>query len=65
MASTPSKTDRADWPGPVIDHKAFAAALAERRAAAGEPEMPRNEGARRTASKRALLAAIEAAGGKW
>ena len=36
-----------------------------RRAAAGDPVMPRNDGARRTASKRALLKAIEDAGGKW
>jgi hypothetical protein len=59
-----SKTS-ADWPGQRIDHASFAATLAERRRAAGDPEMPRNDGARRTASKRALLKAIEDAGGKW
>lgn len=29
------------------------------------PELPRNSGKRRTASKRALLKAIEEAGGRW
>lgn len=45
--------------------KDFAADIARRREAAGNPEMPRNSGKRRTASKRALLEAIEDAGGKW
>ena len=44
---------------------AFGRTLAARRAALGDPEMPRNSGTRRTASKRALLKAIEDAGGKW
>lgn len=65
MASTVSKADRPDWPGPVIDHAQFADDLARRRAELGQPQMPRNAGERRTPSKRALLAAIEAAGGKW
>jgi hypothetical protein len=43
----------------------FAAELARRREALGNPELPRNSGKRRTASKRALLNAIEDAGGKW
>lgn len=43
----------------------FAADIARRREAAGNPEMPRNSGKRRTTSKRALLKAIEDAGGKW
>ncbi len=43
----------------------FAADVARRREAAGDPDMPRNSGKRRTASKRALLKAIEKAGGKW
>jgi hypothetical protein len=59
-----SKTS-ADWPGEVLDHDAFARDLAARRAALGNPEAPRNSGTRRTASKRALLAAIEKAGGRW
>lgn len=50
---------------PVIDMAEFGRVLAERRAALGYPEAPRNSGARRTASKRALLKAIEDAGGNW
>lgn len=66
MVSKTSAFDRiAGWPGKVIRHDEFAAALADRRAAAGNPAMPRNEGTRRTPSKRALLKAIEEAGGKW
>lgn len=59
-----SKTST-DWPGRRVDHSAFAAALAERRAAIGSPDLPRNTGKRRTPSKKALLEAIEAVGGKW
>ncbi|SEK70945.1 hypothetical protein SAMN05216382_0962 [Sphingomonas palmae] len=54
-----------DWPGRRIDHAAFAAALAERRAALGEPEMQRNAGSNRTASKKTLLAAIKQTGKRW
>lgn len=43
----------------------FAADIARRRDAAGNPDLPRNSGTRRTPSKRALLKAIEDAGGKW
>jgi hypothetical protein len=43
----------------------FAADIARRREAAGNPELPQNSGERRTPSKRALLKAIEEAGGKW
>lgn len=40
--------------------------LEQRRAALRrEVAVPRNSGTRRTASKRALLAAIEATGAKW
>ena len=53
------------WPGRRLDHAAFAVTLAERRAALGDPVMPRNSGTRRTASKRALLKAIEDVGGEW
>lgn len=56
-------------PGPAepkrVKFEVFAADIARRREAAGNPEMPRNSGKRRTASKRALLRAIEEAGGKW
>jgi hypothetical protein len=44
---------------------AFGRDLARRRAALGDPEAPRNAGDRRTDSKRALLAAIKKAGGRW
>lgn len=44
----------------------FGEDVMRRRAALGVPiNMPRNSGERRTESKKALLAAIEAAGGKW
>lgn len=49
----------------VVPLEDFAADLARRREAAGNPEAPRNSGKRRTASKRALLKAIEEAGGRW
>jgi hypothetical protein len=39
--------------------------LIRRRAELGGIEVPRNSGIRRTPSKRALLKAIEEAGGKW
>lgn len=64
MASTPSKTDDG-WTGRRIDFESFAADIERRRAETGVTELPRNSGKRRTASKKALLAAIEAAGGKW
>jgi hypothetical protein len=53
------------WPGPRISHREFAERLAARRAELGNPELPRNSGKRRTASKRALLEEIEKAGGRW
>jgi hypothetical protein len=66
MASKHSKTDIApDWTGPRVDFARFSAELAARRAALGNPELPRNAGQNRTASKKALLKAITAAGGKW
>lgn len=39
--------------------------LSRRLAEVGEVEVPRNAGTRRTPSKRALLKAIEDAGGRW
>jgi hypothetical protein len=54
-----------EWPGPRISHPEFARELSKRRAELGNPELPRNSGKRRTASKRALLKAIEKAGGRW
>ena len=52
-------------PEPVIDMVEFGRDLLRRRRLAGDPEVPRNSGKRRTSSKRALLRAIEEAGGKW
>jgi hypothetical protein len=46
-------------------HEAFGAWLARRRAETGITTITRNSGKRRTASKKALLKAIEDAGGKW
>jgi hypothetical protein len=59
-----SKTSK-DNGEPAIDMAAFGRELARRKAAAGPLTIPRNSGKRRTASKRALLKAIEQAGGKW
>lgn len=50
---------------PVIDMAAFGRDLMRRRVDAGNPDLPRNSGKRRTPGKRALLKAIEDAGGKW
>jgi hypothetical protein len=55
----------ADWSGKRIDHAQYAAQLETRRELLGQPELPRNSGTRRTESKKALLKAIEDAGGKW
>lgn len=60
MASKSSKPER-----PAVSLAEFGQDVLRRRAAAGDPVMPRNEGKRRTPSKRALLKAIEDAGGKW
>jgi hypothetical protein len=48
-----------------VDFAEFSTEIARRRAEVGDIEIPRNSGKRRTASKRALLKAIEEAGGKW
>ena len=58
-----SKADSAQ--ARVIDMAELGARLASRRAELGNPDLPRNAGTRRTPSKRALLKAIEDAGGKW
>jgi hypothetical protein len=60
-----SKTSKPDDEGPVIRTAEFGRRVAARKAALGIPDPPRNGGANRTASKRALLKAIEDAGGKW
>ena len=43
----------------------FVADIERRRQATGIIDVPRNAGTRRTPSKRALLKAVEEAGGKW
>ena len=50
---------------PICTSDASSTSRATCTADAGNPAMPRNAGTRRTASKRALLEAIEDAGGKW
>ena len=60
-----SKTSRAEAGEPVIRMAELGARLAARRAELGIPELARNAGKNRTPSKRALLKAIEDAGGKW
>jgi hypothetical protein len=65
MASKTSKAESrsvplAEWAADIARRRA------EYEARTGKPfEMPRNSGKRRTASKRALLKAIDEAGGKW
>jgi hypothetical protein len=61
MASKTSKAEERE----AVDMAAFGRDLARRREAAGNPEPPRNSGKRRTPGKRALLKAIEDAGGTW
>lgn len=60
MASPASPPDR-----PARSLRDFGAALERRRAALGNPELPRNTGTRRTPAKQALLAAIRDSGGDW
>ncbi len=67
----PAKASNADWPGPVIKMEEFGRQLAERRAAyeakyghSVDESMPRNSGANRTESKKALLKAIDEAAAK-
>lgn len=63
MASQTSQPN--SWRGRRILHREFGERLAARRAELGNPELARNSGKRRTASKKALLAEIEKAGGRW
>ena len=60
-----SRTSRVEQSETVIDMAELGARLSERLAALGSPPPPRNSGKRRTASKKALLKAIERVGGKW
>lgn len=52
-------------PREAVSLDAFARDVARRREAAGSVSMPRNSGKRRTASKQALLAALEDGGARW
>ena len=52
-------------PRKPIPFAEFSADVARRQAEFGPIVAPRNAGNRRTESKRALLKAIEEAGGKW
>ena len=67
MASKTSPTVKADPDGDLrrASFKAMSEKLTRRRAELGEIDIPRNSGERRTPGKRALLKAIEEAGGKW
>lgn len=60
-----SKTSKGDGGEAVIRMEEFGRRIAARKAELGLPDPPRNIGKRRTASKRALLKAIENAGGRW
>ncbi|MEP2235192.1 MAG: hypothetical protein ABJM58_03950 [Alteripontixanthobacter sp.] len=61
MASTPSPAEPQDQ---VIRVGEFGRRIEARKAALGLPDPPRNAGANRTPTKRALLKAIEDAGGE-
>jgi hypothetical protein len=60
MASTRSKVE-----AEAISLDAFGRDVQRRREAAGNIQIPRNTGSRRTESKRALLKAIKSVGGNW
>ncbi len=49
----------------AIDMADFGRVLVARRKALGDLDVPRNNGSRRTPSKRALLKAIKETGGRW
>ena len=59
-----SKTSKAEAEA-IIDMAELGARLARRKAELGLPDLPRNAGANRTPSKRALLKAIKDMGGEW
>ena len=64
-ASKRSVKNAEPWSGRRINFAEFSKELTRRRAELGDIDIPRNCGTRRTPSKRALLKAIEDAGGKW
>ena len=53
------------WTGRRLDMSEFGRRIAARKAELGLPDPPRNAGANRTESKKALLKAIDDLGGKW
>jgi len=57
--------DVENWPGRIIEMGEFGRRIAARRAELNLPHLPRNAGANRTESKRALFKAIKDAGGEW
>jgi hypothetical protein len=63
--ATKSSNAYGGWTGRVINMGEYGRRIAARKAELGLADPPRNAGANRTASKRALLKAIEDAGGKW
>ena len=65
LANTAPKASPAEEPQVVIRMVDVGARVAARKAELGLPDLPRNAGQNRTASKRALLKAIEDLGGKW
>ncbi|HEY6817542.1 MAG TPA: hypothetical protein VI168_18550 [Croceibacterium sp.] len=65
MASNTSNSSPDGWTGRRLDMAEFGRRIAARKAELGLPDPPRNAGTNRTPSKRALLKAIEDAGGKW
>ena len=65
MKAQANMASRSSGPDQGIPFATFAADIERRQRETGITDLPRNDGARRTASKRALLAAIERAGGKW
>jgi hypothetical protein len=60
-----SKTLPTETQPEIIRMSELATRLAARKAALKLDDLPRNSGKRRTASKQALLKAIEDVGGKW
>ena len=60
-----SKMSKAEPKQTVIRMGEYGRRLAARKAELGISDPPRNAGNNRTPSKRALLKAIEDAGGKW
>lgn len=57
--------DAGDWQGKVVNHADLSALLFARREALRRPYMPRNSGKRRTASKQALLKALDEIDAAW